>query len=102
MSTWDWERSEVDAIAQYRADGYPLLNMAIGGNQPCGRPEVNAINGAANAKKLHSNPTAKHIWWLKKRLGEGLKRGHLSEDVKEKMRKAAFKCPEMFGAWSAI
>lgn len=35
-------------------------------------------------------------------LGDGLKRGHLSEDVKEKMRVAAFKRPELFGAWSAI
>ena len=102
MSTWDWEKAEVDAIAQYKADGYSLLNVAIGGNQPCGKPEANAINGAANAKKLHSDPLARHIWWLKKRLGDGLKRGHLSEEVKNKMRIAAMKRPELFGAWSVI
>lgn len=102
MSTWDWESSEVATIAQYKADGCALLNVAIGGNQPFCPREIRAANGASNAKKVHENPQSRYIWWLKKRLGDGLKRGHLSEEVKDKMRIAAMKRPELFGAWSAI
>lgn len=102
MSTWDWESSEVTAIAQFKADGCDLLNVAMGGNQPFCPRSVRAANGASNAKKVHEDPDSRFIWWLKKRLGDGLKRGHLPEEVKEKMRIAAMKCPDLFGAWSVI
>ncbi len=102
MSSWDWEASEVEAISQYRSDGFRLLNIADGGNQPFCPRSVRAANGASNAKRLHGDANRKRIWWLKRTFGDALKRGHLSEEIKGKLRYAAIKNPELFGEWSAI
>lgn len=42
------------------------------------------------------------LWELKRALGDALRRGHLDDATKSKLRLAATKNPRLFGAWAAI
>lgn len=101
MSAWDWREAEKLVIAQYRAEG-KLLNLADGGDEPKCSREQRAINGRNNAKAIHSDPQRRKIWKLKQQLGDGLRRGLLPDSVKDKMRQAAIKRPDLFGNWANI
>ena len=102
MSAWDWKNAEKELIAQARADGLRLLNIADGGDEPYCSIEQRAENGRNNANKIHSDPVRRRIWMAKKTIGDALKRGHLNEDTKAKLRLAAAKNPKLFGAWAGI
>lgn len=102
MPTWDWPTAERQLIAQAKADGLRLLNVAEGGTEPFCSTQQRAANGRANALAVHSDAKRKRFWEIKQRLGIALKRGHLAERTKEKMRDAAIKRPDLFGEWASI
>jgi hypothetical protein len=87
----DWEEAEQRLIAKHRIGGR-LLNVAEGGQQGYCPPEICAANGRANAKKRD-----KRKWALMQKLGSALKRGHVSEVTKTKMRSR----PDVFGQFAA-
>ena len=101
-SSWHWERTERALIAQYRAEGVGLLNVADGGNEPKCSTQQRAKNGRAVAASLHSDEKRKRIWEIKQCLGVALKRGCASESLKAKMRELGRRKPAMFGEWAAI
>lgn len=102
LSTWDWRASEVAMIAQFRCDGVRLLNLANGGDEPYCSTEQRALNGRKNAAAVHGDAARRRIWELKRALGDALRRGHLDDATKSKLRLAATKNPRLFGAWAAI
>jgi len=102
MSAWDWRNAEKDVIAQSRADGLRLLNIADGGDEPYCSKEQRAENGRKTAKMVHTDPVRRRIWLAKKMVSEALRRGHLNEETKAKLRLAAAKNPKLFGAWAGI
>lgn len=66
----DWKRDERGVIAWARAFGWPLLNLADGGDEPLCSPEVRAANGRIAASKR-----LKGIWRVKQMLGVDAKLG---------------------------
>lgn len=77
----EWQQAERDLIAECRRLGFPLLNVADGGDEPShGRTE-----------------REKRLWRLKRNLGGALRRGQVPEPVKAKMRAR----PDVFGQWAA-
>ena len=102
MLAWDWRGAERQLIAQARADGERLLNIADGGDEPFCSTEQRAKNGKANAAAIHSDAKRKRFWSLLQRLGVGLNKGYVSEETKAKMRAAAARRPDLFAQWTAI
>lgn len=97
-----WKEAERRIIAEYRANGARLLNIADGGDEPYCSPEVRSANGKKVAAMRASDPQKAWIYETKKMLGTALKRGHLKESTKEKMRQAARINPALFGSWANI
>jgi hypothetical protein len=98
----NWKEEERRLIAQARANGERLLNVADGGDEPFCSKEVRASNGRKNAKAIHSDPVRKRIWLLKRELGHAIKGGWVTNATRNKMRLAARNCPALFGEWSGI
>jgi len=96
-----WPIAERQLIAEHRAKGR-MLNVADGGDEPHCPTEVRAANGRQTAASIHSDPVRRRMWEIKRSLGDGLKRGHVSESAKAKMRAAAVRHPQYFGAWAGI
>ena len=103
----DWKQAEIRHIAEYRKKGR-LLNVAMGGDEPFCSKEQRAENGRANAERIHGDPLQRHIWWLKREMGSALKffKDHGMVEAHNKnvkrLRGAASKCPQIFGAWSNL
>lgn len=97
--TWDWRATERQIIAQWRAETPLLLNVAAGGSEPHCPTKTRAENGRKNAAARQSTAGKRRLWELKQRLGSALKRGHVSEETKEKMR-AAYRANPVF--WSFL
>lgn len=98
----EWEDAERALIIQLRAEGARLLNVAEGGDEPHCSPEVRAANGRKVALARAEDPIAAFIHEAKRRLGTALRQGHVNESTKAKMRAAAAKRPDLFGAWANI
>jgi GIY-YIG catalytic domain len=98
----DWREAERRLIAQARADGCRLLNLADGGEEPYCPTEVRQRNGRDTSKAIHSDPFAKRIWELKRGIGCALKDGYVTNAGRAKLRLAASKRPELFGAWAGL
>ena len=98
----DWKAIEIEEIAAARAAGMKLLNVADGGDQPFCSKEIRAENGRRNAIARVNTPIKAMAFDLKRKIGMMLVRGELKDRHIEKMRIAAHKCPELFGAWAAL
>lgn len=101
----DWQSLEIQMISQYRKDG-KILNLADGGDQPKSNQAANKQNAQALNYQLKSNSMLKRIRELKRFMAKFLKeceRGTISEDtqkrIKDKLRYAGNKNPQMFGAY---
>jgi hypothetical protein len=101
-TSWEWPDTERKLIAQYRADGARLLNVADGGDEPQCSTEQRAANGRKNAQAIHNNPRRRRLWEIRHRLGIALKKGQINEATKAKMRDAARRNPAFFGQWANI
>lgn len=101
-NTENWCEVERVAIATARRDGAKLLNLADGGDEPYCPVEVRAENGRKNSILRSDTPLKARIYWLKKNMGDLLKRGHVSETAKDKLRYAARKRPDLFGEYASL
>jgi hypothetical protein len=103
----EWPETERRLIAQY-GECCNLLNLAVGGEQPFCSVEQRAENGRRNARAIHDDPKARRIWELKKFMGQSLKflkSNGLTDTYNRGVRKlkyAAAKNPELFGAYAAL
>lgn len=98
----DWPESERRLIAEHKAKGFDLLNVAAGGNQPHCPKEVCARNGVSNAKLRVSTPEKKRFYELRRSLGQALKQGYVSQKTRAKMRAAAVEYPHLFSDWATV
>jgi hypothetical protein len=104
----DWQSLERAVIAQYRQDGYALLNLAEGGDEPyvtleqrralgarivC-PPEVRRSNGRKVSAAIQADPVKARLHKLKKLMCLEWKRGNLTERVKDRLVQAAFNNPQ--------
>lgn len=103
----EWEELERLMIAQHRADGADLLNMARGGRQPSKTPEQRAERGRECARQVHhGDPMARRVWELKKFFGaelrrlEKLGRTDRIEELRAKLSLAAVKAPAIWGCYA--
>lgn len=102
MSTWDWQHSEREFIAQCRQDAVPLLNLSVGGDQPYCTPEQCSLNAKRINADRAADPLKMKIWEYKKTINYGLRKGWVSGAAKENLRLAAHKRPDLFGLWATI
>ena len=79
-----WMDAEKDEIRTYIENGYRLLNIAEGGNEPYCSKEVRAENGRKNAMAIHSDQKRKHLWSLKHQLGLDLRYLEAKGDDRQK------------------
>ena len=98
----DWREAERRLIADAKANGERLLNLAQGGDEPYCPRRVRQGNGQRVAAAIHSNPDAKRIWDLKRKVGLALKEGYVSNRGRAKLRLAAVKAPQLFGVWADL
>jgi predicted GIY-YIG superfamily endonuclease len=116
----DWREVERRLIAEARARGEKLLNVADGGDEPHCPPEVRQANsqqlqahlamhpekrataGRAAALARTRTPEAKELWKLKKDLGLLLKQGFLSNAKRAQLREAAARRPDIFACFANI
>lgn len=97
----DWRADERRMIAERRPSGR-LLNLADGGDQPKSTKAQLAVAGQAAAVARQSTPAKRRLWELKRALGQLLKDGCVSESTRAKMRVAAARRPDLFGAWASV
>jgi len=62
----DWKSEEIKIIKEYKNNGFKLLNVATGGDEPFCSKEQRAINGKNVSFSIHSDPIKKKLWSHKK------------------------------------
>lgn len=97
-----WQEEERRLIAEARAGGGRLLNLADGGDQPSCSAEVRAANGRANAKAIHSDPDRKALWALKRRVGQHIRDGFINNERRARLRETARALPHLFACFANI
>lgn len=98
----DWRADEKRLIAEARARGDRLLNVAEGGDEPFCPPETRSRNGKLAVAARTSTPEKSRLYRLKKSLGDSIKRGQVSEPTLAKIRAAAVSHPHVFGIWADV
>lgn len=93
-----WRDVEIAYIAEARARGESLLNVARGGDQPFCPASVRAANGPKAVMARSATSTKVRLWRLKRALGSDLKAGFVSEATRAKIRSR----PDVFGKLAAI
>lgn len=97
-----WQEEERRLIAEARASGRRLLNIADGGDQPSCSTDVRAANGRATAKAIHSDPDRKALWALKRRVGQHLRDGLINNERRARLRETARTLPHLFACFANI
>lgn len=69
----NWVSVEIRLIEEYKKNGFKLLNIALGGDEPYCSKETRAENGRKVAQAIHSDPVRKRFWQLKHDLAISLK-----------------------------
>lgn len=96
-SIGDWRQLEKDVISQYITDGFRLLNLAEGGDEPLCSYETRSANAKKVNKAREDDPFKKRVHELKLAAINALRTGNVKESTKEKFRYAATKRPDLFG-----
>lgn len=96
----DWKAAERSFIAQYRAQGARLLNLADGGDEPHCSTLVRQANAHRLNERLARDPTLAFVQLAKRQLGTALRFGQLPEGTRATMRECARANPRMFGEWA--
>ncbi len=95
-----WPAREKDAISHAFQMGANLLNLAPGGDEPACSLETRQNNGKLVSKLRTSTPLKKRVYEIKQRLGQEFARGQVTAEIKEKVRYAVNKRPDLFGSLS--
>lgn len=104
----DWQSLEKAVIKQYRDDGFKLLNVADGGDEPhvtleqrraLGRKlkcplHTRQENGRKVFAAIQADPARAELHRLRLRLSQDWRKGLLPEAVKNRLVEAAFMNPE--------
>lgn len=98
----DWRVAERRLIADARARGERLLNVADGGDEPFCPPETRSKNGSALNARMAADPRAYKLREDKRRLMVAWKAGQLSEYAKSRLREAARINPKLFACFAGI
>lgn len=98
----DWAASERRHIAQHRATGARLLNVADGGDEPHCPLEVRRANGMRLAQRLRADPVFARVRYLKVSMGHRLRRGEVDDAAREKLRYAGRRWPPLFGEYANL
>jgi hypothetical protein len=76
-----WKSAEIFAIETARTEGFRLLNVAFGGDEPHCSTEVRRANGIKTVRTRDKEKTRKMTF-----LSGALRSGHVLENTKQKMR----------------
>jgi predicted GIY-YIG superfamily endonuclease len=98
----DWRDVEKRLIAEARARGERLLNIADGGDEPYCPTEVRARNGRKAAISRANTPEKTRSFFLKRELGMLIKRGHLNNARRQRLRALGVAAPHVWGTFAAI
>lgn len=98
----DWKAAERRLIAEARARGDDLLNVAPGGSAPFCPSDIRASNGRNTAEAVHGNRLTRKIWELNRSIGAALKKGWVTNETRAKLRMAAQMNPRYFGQYSNL
>lgn len=100
MQSQDWKADERRLIAEHRATGSRLLNLADGGDEPHCPTEVRAANGRRNAQIRCLTAEAKRLKYLRHTMTDLLRRGYVSEATKNRLREAVKRNPGFWGGFA--
>lgn len=95
----DWRESERVLIAEYRANGARLLNVADGGDEPYCSREQRSKNAQKLNKQKHSDPFLSKVHKIRLQVVALLKAGHVSQEARDAFKLCADVRPELFGMW---
>lgn len=98
----EWREAERRLIAQARARGDRLLNIADGGDEPHCPPEIRRKNALMLGERLRSNPELARIRDLKRGLSKAINQGYLSNARRACLRDRARAMPAFLGAFANI
>lgn len=98
----DWQEAERRLIAEARARGDRILNLADGGEQPFCPAEVRSENGHRLVQLLRDNPDALRLREAKRNLATALRDGLVRNATRERMRALAAAMPQVLGDWAAL
>jgi len=90
----EWEEFERAAIATVRSSGARLLNLADGGSHIPATVEQRRKCAETATRKRALTERSRKIWTLKRNLAGALKKGHVNEKTKAKIRSR----PDIYGA----
>lgn len=97
----DWKEAEIRLIAAHKPSG-KLLNVAAGGDEPSCSTEVRRANAHALNAALKDNPLRARLRRLKIDLANSRKRGYMSDDLRDKLRRWAKERPKLCGEYADI
>lgn len=99
----DWKSEERRLIAEARARGDNLLNVAEGGDEPHCSEDVRRANARALNERIANDPDFAEVRDIKRKMSAYLRGKHVSperkEEMKAKLREIATINPRLFGAW---
>lgn len=112
----DWQPLEKTIIRQYREEGFKLLNVADGGDEPhmtleqrraLGRKikcplAVRQANGRKVFASIQADPIRAKLHRLKLRLSLDWQKGLLPDAVKSRLAEAAFMNPKSLGCFTRL
>jgi hypothetical protein len=102
----DWRAEERRLIAEARASGHKLLNVAEGGDEPHCDIETRRANGKRLNDRIANDPKFAELREIKRRLMHHFRDPKISDERREivrgRMRDLAEYNPRLFGAWKNL
>lgn len=94
----NWKEREIATIAECRAAGAQLLNLAIGGDEPFCPPGIRSENGRRVAALRISTPFRKRVYEIKRGMAQAIHLGYATEETKATIRLAIQKRPDLWAS----
>lgn len=95
----DWREVERHLIAQYKAGGARLLNIAEGGDEPYCSREQRSMNASKINADRNSDPKKKRLHQIRLQVISLLKHGVGSKEALDVFQFCAETRPDLFGSW---
>ncbi len=100
--TDNWKEMEIAAIQLAKERKHPVLNVALGGDEPFCPTDVRAENGRTNARAVHNDAFRKRIGSIKHQIGLNIRQGYCTTETFERLRLCASLAPHLFGDWANL